>query len=318
MRGPLSPRVGLVLGGGAARGLAHLGVLKVLEAERVPVDLIVGCSMGAMVGTLYALYGNARDAELRMAEFTNSPHFKQDPYLDLQTMTPLESDDRGLVSSMKRFYKMGVFFATTLFRESYIDPAQFEHDVGAIIPDCLLEESPTPIALVATDLASGQEVVLTSGPARKAVQASSAIAGIFPPVQMDGKELVDGGFADKVPVEVAFRLGADVVIAVDVSSDVQDSQEFSRRGTAISTRAGAITAETLKRLQMRFADVVIRPGVQDFHWADFAALAAIVPKGEEAARASLPAIRRSISRGRWKRAGRLVGLPRRWRVDLRA
>jgi NTE family protein len=318
MRNPFRPRVGLVLGGGGARGLSHLGILKVLEAERVPVDLIVGTSAGAIVGALFAVYGNARDAESRLVEFAGSPQFKSDKFRDLQHMTPLETDDHGLIMTLRRFYKLGLFFATTLFKESFIDPDQFERDLASIIPDCLIQEAQIPLAIVTTDLGAGREVALTEGSLRTAIWASSAIAGIFPPVVVDGKELVDGGFVNKVPVEVALRMGADVVIAADVSQDVLDSQEFSRRGTAISVRANAILAETLKNLQMRFADVVIRPEVNNIHWADFASIADITPIGETAARAALPAVREAILRGYAQRAKKLSGIRRKWHVDLGA
>lgn len=316
--GFLRPRVGLVLGGGGARGLAHLGVLKVLEEDRVPVDLVVGCSMGAMVGSLYALYGTAEDARTRLAQFTRSEQFRGDKFRDLQAMTPLSTEDQGFVQTVKRFYKLGLFFATTIFKQSFINPKQFDADVAAIIPDCNLEQAPIPLAIVATDLKSGREVILDRGSLRLAVQASSAIAGIFPPVLVDGQELVDGGFVNKVPVEAAFRMGADVVIAVDVSDDVVDSQEFGRTGSAISLRSSAIMSDTLKNLQMRFADVVVHPDVRGVHWADFSALDSIVPLGEAATRAALPAIRAAIKRGRRRRIAALLGFRRKWSVDLRA
>lgn len=318
MRPLLRPKVGLVLGGGGARGLAHVGVLKVLEEAKVPIDVIVGSSMGSMVGSLYALYGRASDVEERLREFTRSPQFRSGKFMDLQAMTPLPTEDQGFVQTARRFYKLGLFFATTIFRKSFIDPVQFEGDVAAIIPDCLIEDSPIQLAVVATDLRSGGEVVLTRGPVRRAVQASSAIAGIFPPVEMEGKELVDGGFVNKVPVEVALRLGADVVIAVDVSNDVMDSQEFSRTGSAISMRASAILAETLKNIQMRFADVVVRPSVADVHWADFYAIDDIVPRGEHAARLAMPTVRSALRAGWGRRLRRMLGLKLVWSMDFTA
>jgi NTE family protein len=159
--------------------------------------------------------------------------------------------------------------------------------------------------------------VLTSGPARQAVRASSAIAGVFPPVPVDGRQLVDGGFVNKVPVEVAFRLGADVVIAVDVSSDAADSQDYGQAGSALSLRATAIQGDVLKDLQLRFADAVVRPQVGDVHWADFAAIGDIIPRGEVAARAALPQIRSAIRSGRRRAVLRFLGFDRKWAVDLR-
>ncbi len=317
MRNPLRPRLGLVLGGGGARGLAHLGVLRVLERAKIPVDLVVGCSMGAMVGTLFAFYQNTADAEIRLRRFTRSEGFQRDKFDDLQTMAPIAGADAGLVQTARRFYKLGLFFATTIFKESFIDAAQVNDDIAAIIPEGRIEDAPIPLAIVATDLRSAREVVLRSGPARSAVQASSAIAGVFPPVVIEGRELVDGGFADKVPVEVAFRLGADVVVAVDVTSDASDSLDYGRTGSSLSLRATAIQSDTLKNLQMRFADVVIHPDVTSVHWADFAAIGSIIPRGETAGLEALPAIRAALKAGRRKALARVLGFDRRWSVDLR-
>lgn len=317
MRNPLRPRLGLVLGGGGARGLAHLGVLRVLERAKIPVDLVVGCSMGAMVGTLFAFYQNTADAELRLKRFTRSAGFQRDKYDDLQTMAPIAGADAGLVQTARRFYKLGLFFATTIFKESYIDAAQVNGDIAAIIPEGRIEAAPLELAIVATDLRSAQEVVLRSGSARLAVQASSAIAGVFPPVVIEGRELVDGGFVGKVPVEVAFRLGADVVVAVDVSSDASDSQDYGRTGSSLSLRATAIQSDTLKNLQLRFADVVIHPDVTSVHWADFAAIESIIPMGEAAGTEALPAIRAALKAGRPKALARFLGFDRKWSVSLR-
>lgn len=300
MRNPFRPRVALVLGGGGARGLAHLGVLKVLEREKISVDLVVGTSAGAMVGALYCAYGNTRDAENRLAAFAESARAHDKKFSDLMEISPIGEADAGFVQTVRRFWKLGLFFATTLFKPSYIEESHFEQDVGAVVPEAEIEKLSIPLAIVATDLRSGREVVLRTGPLRRAVMASSAIAGVFPPVEIGGLELVDGGFVSLVPVETALRLGADVVLAVDVSSPVADSAEFSRRGSAVSLRAAAIQADTAKRLGMRFADVVIRPQVAAFHWASFGEYRTIAPLGEAAAEAALPAIRAAIRKG-WLR-----------------
>jgi NTE family protein len=314
---PFRPRVALVLGGGGARGLAHVGVLRVLEGANIPIDMIVGCSMGAMVGTLFAFYRSTADAEGRLRAFTSSDQFRRDKFEHLQAISPMPGEEQGLLRTARRFYKLGLFFATTLFKTSFIDAAQVNRDIEAIIPEGNIEDAPIPLAIVATDLKRGEEVVLTEGSARRAVQASSAIAGVFPPVHVDGRQLVDGGFVNKVPVEVAFRLGADVVIAVDVSNDTADSQDYGQAGSALSLRAAAIQSDMLTDLQLRFADTVIRPPLRNVHWADFAAIGDIIPLGEAAARAALPQIRRAIRAGRGKAFLRFLGFDRKWSVDLR-
>ncbi|MEW5763411.1 MAG: patatin-like phospholipase family protein [Acidobacteriota bacterium] len=310
IRGLLKPRVALVLGGGGARGFAHLGVLKVLEQEKVPVDLIVGCSAGALIGTLYAFSGSTEAAERGLVEFSHSPGFSDGHYRDIQAIVPLAGGEkRGLFSRLHRAYKMASFFASTLLKESFVHPKEFERNVAAVIPDRRLEESPIPLAIVATDLKTGEEVVLREGPARLAVQASSAIAGVFPPVQVGRRDLVDGGFVDKVPVEVAIRLGADVVLAVNVGLDVDRNGDVQKRGATISARANAIMSEALTEIQTRFADVLICPDVQSVHWADFRSVERAVPLGEAAARKAMPQVRKALRRG-WRR--KLVRIVGRW------
>lgn len=300
MRNPFRPRIALVLGGGGARGLAHIGVLKVLERAKVPIDLIVGTSSGAMVGALYCAYGNTADAQTRLVAFAKSARAQDKKFADLAEITPVGGADAGFVKTISRFWKMGLFFATTLFQQSYIDTASFENDIATVVPEADIERLSIPLAIVATDLREGREVVLRKGSLRRAIMASSAIAGVFPSVAFDGHELVDGGFVNLVPVEVALRLGADVVLAVDVSSPVIDSSDFSRTGSAVGLRATAIQADAAKKLAIRFADVVIRPEVSAFHWASFGEYLAIFPLGEAAAEASLPAIRAAIRRA-WLR-----------------
>jgi NTE family protein len=304
----LRPKVAVVLGGGGARGFAHLGVLKVLEREGIPVDLLVGCSAGALVGSLYAFSGSVEAAEKALLAYTSSPEFQDGRYRDIQTIAPLEKPQKeGFFRRLKRAYKTAAFFASTLLRESYVKPEEFEANVAGILPDRKIEESPIPLCIVAADLQTGDEVVLREGPLRLAVQASSAIAGVFPPVRWQGRDLVDGGFVDKVPVEAALRLGADVVIAVDVSLDVAFDGNLDRRGTTLTTRASAILSEALTQSQIRFADVVIRPDIRKVHWADFHSVPQAIPLGEEAAEAALPAIRSALRRGWLRRLLRLLG-----------
>jgi len=311
----MRPRVALALGGGGARGFAHLGVLSVLEKKRIPVDLVVGTSMGAMVGALYCMYNRAHVARERIEEFVASPQFTSKRFKELAALAPGRSQDGGLFKSLERFYRAGLFFATTAMLPSYIDADRFSKDVNRIIPDARIEDALVSLAVVAADLVSGREVVFASGSLRTAVQASTAIAGVFPPVRVQGMELVDGGFVNMIPVETCFRLGADVVIAVDVSSDVSGDTDYPRTGQAIGARSTAILSESHKNLLLRFADVVVKPSVGGTHWAQFQDLKAIVPAGERAALEALPAIRSVLARARWLPLRRLLR-GRTWRTDL--
>jgi NTE family protein len=150
---------------------------------------------------------------------------------------------------------------------------------------------------VATDLESGEEVLLTRGPLRQVVMASAAIPGILPPVEFEGRRYIDGGWVSKIPVLAAFREGADLVVAVDVSDDLTDTAEL-KTGMDVMVRGNAIKSEALKRFQLQFADVVIRPDVRKHHWADFATAMRLVARGREATREKIPIIRRALDRAR--------------------
>lgn len=313
----LRPRVALALGGGGARGLAHLGVLRVLERERIPVDLVLGSSMGAVVAALWSFGGGADEAQKRLFGFIVSPSFRGGDLQRLATASGARSMEEGILTGVRRAWTLALFFATNAFRSAYFDPEHFSRGISKLLPDARVEDAPRPLVIVATDLASGEEFVITRGPVRKAVQASSALAGVFLPVNWDGRPLVDGGYSDLVPVEPAFRLGADAVIAVDVSDASSEGDEFALSGNALQIRAASVLAEIHKRLLLRFADAVVRPAVSGIHWADFGEIERIVRCGEEAAQVGLPAIRAALSRGTRQR---LLGLVkrRRWHVDLRS
>ncbi|MDY0331510.1 MAG: patatin-like phospholipase family protein [Thiomonas sp.] len=185
------PRVGLALGGGAARGMAHLGVLRALADAGVQVDVIAGCSIGALIGAVAA------------AGRTD-----------------------GLEATFKTFdWKKTLSFFDVVFpRSGLIDGAKVTEMVREHLPATQIEALRTPFAAIATDLLSGAEVVLRSGDVIEAVRASIAVPGVFTPVRVDGRVLVDGGLSNPVPVSVARAMGADRVIAVDLNHGVVQNQ----------------------------------------------------------------------------------------------
>ena len=288
-------KVGLALGGGAARGLAHLGVLKVLEENEIPVDLIVGTSIGALIGGVYATTRNAATTIQRFRDFSNSSAFKRARFDFLK-----ESREAGprLLYNFMSLVKKGIFYSFSMAKTSWISAQQFEHDINALLDDVAIENTPIPFTATATDINTGEEVLLTHGSLRRAVSASSAVPGLIPPRPLDGRLLVDGGWTTKIPVLPALRLGADVVIAVDVSKEIEDTKGF-RNGLNIMVRANAIKSEALKAMQCRFADVLVEPDVDHIHWADFSRLDECVTLGERAARERLPAIQKSLKSARW-------------------
>jgi NTE family protein len=263
---PGPAKIAVVLGAGALRGFAHIGVLKVLESNKVPVHMIVGTSAGSFVGSLYAYGFNA--FELQRLSFS----IEKDDIVDLTI------PDNGFIKGEKL--------------EGYINQ---------MLGNRPMEKLKIPFYAVATDIQSGREVVFGSGNTGTAVRASCSIPGIFRPVNISGRMYVDGGVVSPVAVEAARRLGADVIIAVDISGDVEAS---SSNGT-IETLLQAINImySKLAVSQLSKADVVIKPRVGYIGSADFSKRHEATLEGEKAALEALPKIQEILNK--LKQQGRL-------------
>ncbi len=263
---PKPARIALVLGAGAAKGFAHIGVLKVLESNKIPLHMIVGTSAGSFVGSLYAYGFNA--FELQKLSFA----IERDDIIDFTI------PDNGFVKGEKL--------------EGYIN---------YILRNTPIEKLRIPFYAVTTDLQSGREVVFGSGNTGTAVRASCSIPGIFTPSTILGKMYVDGGVVSPVAVEAAKRLGADVVIAVDVSSDVDSSVPKGTIETILQSIS--IMYSKLAALQLSKADVVIKPKVGSIGSADFSKKHEATLEGEKAALEALPKMQEIVNK--LKQEGRL-------------
>ncbi|MBV8603664.1 MAG: patatin-like phospholipase family protein [Pelomonas sp.] len=254
---PKPPRVGLALGGGAARGFAHIGVIQVLEESGIKVDLVAGTSAGSLVAALYAAGRNG--AELaRLAET-----------MDEGAITDWTFPMRGLIrgEALARYVR---------------------EKTGAR----LIEQMALPLGIVATDLESGQPVCFRRGDTGTAVRASSSVPTIFEPVQIGGRDYVDGGLVAPVPVRAAREMGAEMLIAVDISSPPSAKPETDALHMLLQTVA--IMGRSINNYELREADVVLRPKLAGIGSADFTARRRAIQAGREAAAAMLPEIRRAI------------------------
>ena len=270
------PKVALVLGGGGARGFAHVGVLRVLEDAGVPVELIVGTSVGSLVGALYAGYTNADGLE--------------------RAASGLERSD---------FFDFGV--SPALFGKGLATGERLERFVRTHVAVDRIEALRIPFAAIATDLDTGELVVLRQGDVAPAVRASCAIPGVFEPVSLDGRLLVDGGLAQNLPVKVARDLGADVVIAVDVTalSGVARPKNF----VDVILRSVNLVVHAEVEAARRDADVLLTPDVAEVGFIDFdrKRQAMAIAAGVESARAALPRIRAVLEA--WRPRARNAGAP---------
>lgn len=293
-------RVGLALGGGAARGLSHIGALRAMEEAKIPIDVIAGTSAGALVGACYAMTRNVNEVRRRVTGFLQSKEFRKTKIEFLRERkreegAPPEGNRPRFFDNLKTFLRKGVFYTSSVTRISYIPEENFAEGINAILEDVSVERTLLPFAAVAVDLISGEEVVLRKGSLRTAVRASCAIPGVFPPTPLNGMLLVDGGWVDPVPVDPARRLGANFVIAMDISSDIDEPGNLTR-GIEVILRTNAVTRHLLKEVRLKDADVIIRPDVGDLHWADFGKVDEGIEKGYMAAKAKIPEIRSRLKK----------------------
>lgn len=269
---PPPPRVGLALGGGAAKGFAHIGVIRALEANGIAVDMVAGTSAGSVVGAMYAGGLDAVALQERAVA------------LDEAEIRDVRLFSGGLLQGLK-----------------------LQDYVNAQVGNRPIERLGKPFAAVATRLDTGERTVFVRGNAGQAVRASSAVPGVFEPARIGGHSYVDGGVTSPVPVDAARQLGADVVIAVDIST--RASGEVPGHMLGIVNQSLAIMGERLGREERARADVVIRPGVNDIGPADFSQRARAIAEGERAALAALPQVREAIAAAQARRAQALAPRP---------
>jgi NTE family protein len=279
------PRVALVLGGGGARGFAYVGVIRVLEDARIPVEMIVGSSVGSLVGALYATRGTNSYALERIAR-----DLRREDFFDFAVAPALFGTGLATGERLERFVRA--------------------HAPGAV------EDLRIPFAAVATDLDTGDAVVLRQGEIAPAVRASCAIPGVFEPVKLRGRLLVDGGVALNLPVRVAREMGADVVIAADVTA-LAAAAPPPKNFVEVILRAVNIVVHGESDRARKDADVLLAPDVGEVGFIDFDQKDAAIASGEESARAAVPRIRAVIDAWRPRRhaesprAGTPVALPSR-------
>ncbi len=239
-------KIALVLGGGSARGLAHIGALKVFQKENIKFDLIVGTSIGAFIGAYYALGKDIMGAEEMALKF------KANDNLDI-TIPPAMGIIKG-----NRIYEI----------------------IKVMLDNKAFSDAKVPVAVVAADIENGEEVVFTEGPLAEAVRVSCSYPGIFVPHRIGGRLLVDGGILNTVPVSVARRMGADIVVAIDVGFCVQAGE--IKNIFSIILQTYQIMGDELNRYQSQQADMVIRPDLAGIDQLAFTKPKMAIESGERA------------------------------------
>ena len=260
VRKPL--KIGLALGGGAARGFAHVGVIAVLEEAGLRPQMVVGTSAGSLVAAIYAT--GKTSAQLQQ--------------------TALSMEEVAITDWMLPIIGKGMFRGDALGRY-----------VNQLVGGRLIENMAIPLGIVATDLNSGQAVLFRSGDTGTAVRASSAVPAVFVPVRISGHEYVDGGLVSPVPVRFARQMGADIVIAVDISNPPESNPA---EGTLqILLQTFAIMGKSINQYELKDADVVVRPSQTGLRSADFSARKLAIESGRAAMLAALPALKARLAAG---------------------
>jgi NTE family protein len=253
------PRIGVALGGGFARGIAHIGVLRVLEENNIPIDLLAGTSVGALVGAAYAA-GTSLDELEYQGKLT---HFRDFGRWTISRMG-MATNER-LETYLHRFTSASTF-----------------------------EELKIPFAIVTTDLQSGQTVYFTKGELVRPLRASCAFPGLFLPIEYEGRILADGFLTEAVPTEALRRMGADVVIAIHLDPGQPDQKP--KNTIEVISRSFSIIQDQTPQHWLRYADIILRPEVKNIHWDDFQKTPELIAAGVAAAQMALPEIKAALTR----------------------
>lgn len=256
----IPPRLGLALGGGAARGFAHVGVIQVLEEAGIRPDLVAGTSAGSLVAAIYASGKNGSQLQ-RVAE----------------TM-----EEATIADWTVPLFNRGVLRGDALARY-----------VNAQVGSRLIEDMHLPLGIVATDLNSGRDMLFQRGDTGTAVRASSAVPGVFQPVKISGRDYVDGGLVSPVPVRAARKMGAEVVIAVDISSPPDGNLAGGTLDVLLQTFS--IMGMSINTFELQDADVVVRPSLNGIASSDFSSRKRSIDAGRKAMIQAMPQLRAAIA-----------------------
>ncbi len=284
-------KIGLALGGGGARGLAHVGIIQELENSGIPIDFIAGTSVGSVVGVYYALYQDSKQLKAtalqiaqQLSQISNQFDFSQ-----------LQQKDRKTLpwGRLTEFIKKGYYLHSELRKICLNDGRVLKNLLDKFLKDYQFSDTKIPFYAVTADLISGKEVVLKDGPLVKAILASCAIPGIFPPIEYPDQLLIDGGIVNNVPVDIVKNMGADFVIACNLNRELKRKTTF-KNAIDILFRSEEITSKKLRKIQLQNADFIIAPEIHHIDWWNFRKPEHCILLGAEATRKMVPYLQKVL------------------------
>jgi NTE family protein len=288
-------KIGLVLGGGGARGLAHIGVINVLQREGIPIHYIAGSSMGALIGGIFAQNPLAEVLDNKVRSFLKGPGFKRLGVNNFKNKTEKDPDD--VLRQLSHRVKRQLIINLAANRLALLKAERLSIAITSLLENSLIEDCKIPFSCVASDLRTGEAVVFNSGRIRPAIEGSSAIPGFIPPVKYNGHILIDGSVSNNFPVNIVRKMGANFVIAIDASLTFNDNAKVDNVIDLI-IRSAQITVYHLDEQLKRQADYVIKADIGTVHWSEFNRVDELIQKGEEAAEKALPEIKNLLKRRR--------------------
>jgi len=284
-------KLGIALGGGGARGLAHIGVLKVLDQEGIKIHSITGCSMGSIVGALYSYFGNAEEMENFILNIIQNTDFGK---LGFSDAVYTNGDDDNYFNALFDYVKIRYKAFKSLSQLSFLDDEKTQ-ELFDVFPDVPIEKFGIKFSAIATNLITGEEELFTRGSLRHIIRASSAIPGMFPPVRIENKLLVDGSVSESIPAIHLKELGADRILAIDVSKCLR-AAEIPKNIFEVLVRSGDIASFHLSQERVKVADIILRPKVKQLKWSDFDRTKKIIAAGEHAAKTHIKKIKTLVNR----------------------
>lgn len=291
-RGPIfmPAKIGIALGGGGARGLAHAGVLKVLEQEGIPIHYIAGTSVGAVVGAMYA---QNPDIDSVIERFKQSLDGKFYGQLGLNYLNANCAQNGSFLHQATKNIKRRIVINLAQNRKALLKEVRTKNVLSSLIDEGDIEDTKIPLSIIATSLHTGDDVVFRAGDIISAVAASSSIPGFLCPICLNDDLLTDGAVGCPVPVKFLGRMGADIAIGVEISI-----REYHRMESVnvidILARADMITSRNLGRMMVKRADIAIFPDTQDIHWSEFSKFDELIEAGIKSATEKLPEIRKAV------------------------
>jgi len=285
------PRVSLNLGGGGTRGLSHIGVLKALHEYNIEFDLIIGVSMGAIMGLNYALNPDPEALEKKIGDHLNTEKFKDTLLGSWKTIDM----DRGknILTKINQLVKKTGLVGRLLLTKGVLAEEDVEDALFPMIPDVSFSDLKKKFICIAVNLQTGQPRVFNKGKVRKPVLASASMPLVFPPVNIEGTDYADGGILDKIGIDTAKLVGVKKILAVDPSNSSIVNRKINS-ALDVMIIADDIAAMYRKSDQIKDATVVINPIDQDIHWADYSSFDKLIEVGYRKTVESIPEIMRKI------------------------